>query len=337
MEFFNTKKKFLSCKWLEHGIIFDYNNLIRVCCEQSHEGGGRYILQTDFDGENIDWEDIFKQKKNQRKLQREGKVFEKCKNCHMLEVKDWDDEDYINTLLLTHWTDCNSRCIYCPAIRDDELAKTNRHYSIISTIKNMMKKNILKKDSQVDISGGEALIYPEFEELLNLLLDYGIKNILINTSGIKFSPLVENGISAGKIKLVVSLDAGNKTTHKMIKLTDSFDVVTANLKKYAKAQNGKNDEVISKYIILPGINDNKEEIDAWLALNRELGIKSLALDIDILWYSKNKKNIPLHIYQLLKYTKKQAKKLGFNFVFWDRAFILRPKKLFSIKKFLKIN
>ena len=100
-------KKFLSCDWLEHGIIFDHENIIRVCCSQCNEGGGRPVIRGYFHGEPLDWHNVFEKKWEMRSVQRTGKTYEKCKGCILLKEKDWDDEDYIDMLLLTHWINCN--------------------------------------------------------------------------------------------------------------------------------------------------------------------------------------------------------------------------------------
>lgn len=319
---FKRKKEFLSCKWLEHGINFDHCNLVKVCCAQSHEGGGRHILKYHYQGEELDWNDIFKQKRIQRNIQRQGKVYEKCKGCLLLEKKAWDDEDYIDTLLLTHWINCNSLCVYCPAMTDQVLKDENQHYNIVPELKRIIEKKILKKDAFVSIAGGESTIYPEFEEMLNLLIDYGIKDILINSSGVKYSPAIEKGISEGKVRILVSLDAGTKEIHNKIKTYDTFDHTVENLRRYALAQTDDRYLVATKYIILPGINDNKEEIDAWLNLNKELDIKSLSLDIDIFWFHENHDSVPDHIYELVEYAENKAKEMDFYIQLLDRAFMV---------------
>lgn len=319
----NFQKKYLSCKWLEHGIIFDHNNLLRVCCSQSHEGQGRYILKHNYTGEEIDWKDIFAQKRIQREMHRKGKIFPSCKGCSQLEYKSWDKKDYIDTLLLTHWIFCNSKCTYCPAITDEELIKTNKHYSVVPALKDMIDKKILKKDSFVSIAGGESTIYPEFEEMLHLLLDYGMNNILLSTSAVKYSDAVEKGLKEGKLQILVSLDAGTKETHKKIKLIDSFDITVENLKKYNAAQNKKYNNVFTKYIIIPGINDNKEEIDAWLNLNKEIGLSHIFIDVEIDWHHKHFGNIPEEIKNLILYIENKSEKMGFSRSLYERAFMIK--------------
>lgn len=332
LKLFRSKKEYVSCKWLEYGIIFDHANIVRVCCAQSHEGGGRYILKHNYQGELIDWEDIFAQKRIQRKVQKGGKTYEKCRGCVLLEKGEWSQDDYIGALLLTHWIHCNCACVYCPAVRDEELIKNNKHYNVVPALKDLMSKNLLKKDAYVSIAGGEATIYPEFEELLHSLLDYGMNNICISTSGIKYSEAIEKGISTGGVAILVSLDAGTKETHKKLKLTDTFDNVIENLRAYSNVKQ-YDYQVSTKYIIVPEINDTKEEITSWLEINKELKINEISMDIEISWYNENHENIPKHINDLILFSEKKAKDLGLKLTFFDRASMqykkIKRKKMYK--------
>ncbi len=324
MKFFNFNKKRISCKWLEHGIIFDHANILRVCCAQSHEGEGRYQLKDNYLGEPLDWEEIFKEKNIQREVQKSGNTFKNCKGCILLEEGNWDQENYINRLLLTHWVHCNCECIYCPAIKDEELLSVNRHYNIVPAIKDMIEKGVLKKDSYISIAGGESTIYPEFEELMHTLIDYGIKDICVSTSGIKYSEAIEKGISLGSVSVLVSLDSGTKETHNKIKQVDKFETVIENLNKYSSNKVLKR-QVSTKYILIPGINDNEDEINSWLSLNKQLDIPTISMDIEIAWFKQNHENMPEHIINLLKFSKKQAKKMNLDLTFFDRASMVYKK------------
>ena len=328
-------KKYLSCHWLEHGMIFDHCNVIRVCCAQNHEGKGRYMLKSGFQGLPIDWKAIFDEKRKQRDIQRNGGIFESCKGCIELEYKYWDNQDYISKLLFTHWIHCNSACTYCPAIKDEVLKHENIHYDVVPAVKDLIEKKILKKNAKISIAGGEATIYPEFENLLNTLLDYGIKDILINTSGIKYSKAIEKGIKKGAVTLLVSLDAGTKKTHNQIKTVDSFDEVIDNLKKYAASQSKNKKLVSTKYIIIPGVNDNEKELYLWLLTNKELKINAVALDIEIDWFHQNNKSIPDYIFELVEFAQKKAINLNLEMKLFDRAFMIHKiadKKRNSLNK-----
>lgn len=318
-------KKFLSCDWLEHGIIFDHENIIRVCCSQCNEGGGRPVIRGYFHGEPLDWHNVFEKKWEMRSVQRTGKTYEKCKGCILLKEKEWDDEDYIDMLLLTHWINCNCKCIYCPAVRDEDLKVNNIHYNIVPVLEDMCNRGILRKNAYISIAGGESTIYPEFEDMLHLLLDYGCDNILLNSSGIKYSPAVAKGLSECKLQLTVSVDAGCRETYEKIKLVPTYEKVCDNLRRYAAAQKEDKDRVCSKFIIVPEYNDSEAEIEGWLENTHDLGIKHVSIDIDLRWVQKNfdKLKQERRIYDLILYTQHIAERENLVLRFDERASIMR--------------
>lgn len=317
--------KFLSCDWLEHGIIFDHENVIRVCCSQCNEGGGRPVLRGAYYGDKLDWDRIFEQKWEMRKVQRTGDVYEKCKGCILLREDEWDDENYIDRLLLTHWINCNCKCIYCPAVRDEDLKKNNKHYNIVPVLQDICDRQLLRKNAYISIAGGESTIYPEFEDMLHLLLDYGCDNILVNSSGIKYSPAIAKGLTECKLQLTISVDAGTQETYEKIKLVKTYDKILENLSMYADAQIVDKDRVCSKFIIVPGVNDREEEIEGWLENTQMLGIKHASIDIDLRWVQKHFDNLKheRRIYDLILFTQKIAERENLYLRYDERASIMR--------------
>ena len=133
----------------------------------------------------------------------------------------------------------------------------------------------------------------------------------VPSSGIKYSPVIAKGISTGQLSVVVSIDSSSRETYKKIKQIDAFNKVCANLKKYAKAQK-RSFNVISKYIIIPGINDNTEEIDNWLKFNKENKIEIIVIDIENSWLTKYRNESPdERIIDLIKYVKRKAWEMKF--------------------------
>ncbi|MCR5261123.1 MAG: radical SAM protein [Candidatus Gastranaerophilales bacterium] len=317
--------KFISCDWLEHGIIFDHENVIRVCCSQCNEGGGRPVLRGQYYGEKLDWDRIFELKREMRNVQRTGQTYEKCRGCILLREDEWDDEDYINRLLLTHWINCNCKCVYCPAVRDEKLKANNRHYNIIPTLQEMCDRGILKKNAYISIAGGESTIYPEFEDMLHLLLDYGCDNILVNSSGIKYSPAIAKGITEQKVQLTISIDSGTQETYEKIKLVKTYDNIIESLSKYSEAQIYNKDMVCSKFIIVPGFNDREEEIEAWIENTAALGLKHVSIDVDLRWIHEHFDNLKneRRIYDLIVFTQKAAERENLILRYDERASIMR--------------
>lgn len=315
------KKKFKSCVWLEHGIIFDHGGLVRNCCEQSHEGKGRFIIDDSFNGIWLDIDKINSNKQILRNQVRNGIIPDSCKGCQFLVDDYWDDEVYFSNVLLTHWTDCNTRCVYCPAVRDNKLS-SETVFNIIPIINQMYNNNIIDKETYFSIAGGESTIYPEFDKLIYHLMDMGIHKININTSAIRFRPSIVDAISHSCAEVVVSIDAAYDKLYKKIKGTDTFDVVIKNLKKYIEAQIIGEQRVILKMILLNGFNDNKREVLDWFMLCLSLGVRKLALDVDIAWYNKIKDNIPKYLTDIILFAKKMADINNVDLVLYDRADII---------------
>ena len=124
--------------------------------------------------------------------------------------------------------------------------------------------------------------------------------------------MIEKGISTGQLSVVISIDSSSRETYKKIKQVDAFNTVCKNLKKYSKAQ--KNSfNVISKYIIIPEVNDNKEEIDNWLKFNKENNIEIIVIDIENSWLTKYRNEEPdKKIVDLIKYVMNKSREMNFN-------------------------
>ena len=196
----------------------------------------------------------------------------------------------------------------------------------------MFDRKILRAGGQVGFGGGEPTILPELDKLIDLFLKNGFSNIRIPSSGIKYSNMIAKGISTGQISVVVSVDSSSRETYKKIKQIDKYDTVCKNLKKYAKAQrkppvNASYEEidscygVMSKYIIIPGINDNKEEIDNWLKFNKENNIEKIILDIENSWLKIYRVEKPdQRVIDLMKYVVNKSKEMNFfKLEFYDRS------------------
>lgn len=313
-------EEFESCGYIEHGMVLDHCNVIRHCNNFNPRYGGRPVIYENYKGEKINWEEFFEIKRNLRKLFREKDCPPSCRDCVGIAHKKWDDEDYINYLLLTPWVACNSNCIYCDAPRNQDVINNTKKYKVLPLIKDMIRNKILRQDATIDFAGGEPTIYPEFEALLHEFIKHNFSKIIIHTNAIKKSPSVIKGLKKGSVRVLVSIDAGTKEIHRRIKQVDSYDIVWKNLKEYAKNQPQNADFVKAKYIIVPGINDSEEEIYLWLKKCKEIQIKSVVLNLDFNWIMKNVDKDLIPVYNLMKYTQTQAKQLGINCELYGQIF-----------------
>lgn len=311
---------FESCSYIEHGMVLDHCNRIRFCNNFNPRYGGRPIIYENYHGEKIDWQDFFRIKRELRQKYREGSCPELCKDCVNTSFKQWDDEDYIDYLLLTPWVPCNSNCIYCGAPRDKDVLRRTKVYKVHPLVKDMIKNNILKKDGTIDFAGGEPTIYREFEALLNEFIKNDFTKIIIHTNAIKKSRSIIRGLKKGVVRILVSIDAGSKEVHRKVKQVKSYDKVWNNLKEYAKHQPEGADYVKAKYIIVPGLNDSEEELALWIAKCKEIKIKSVVLNLDFNWLNNNVDSDLMHIYNLMKFAQNKTKELGMRCELYGQIF-----------------
>ncbi len=320
--YFNKEKKtfkYLSCEYVQHGFNVDYED-IKMCCFNCHEGGGRQILIDNYKGEMINWNKFFKEKRKMRELNKKGIILDRCKGCFFLKEREWDDDDYINYMVFNHWTQCNCKCKYCFTNEQSDFFNKRKNYNMFPVIKKLADMGKIRGGGEIGFGGGEPALLPEFEPMVNMLLDCGCDNIRVHSSGVKYSPAIERGLAEGKLTLVVSVDSGTPETYENIKRVNHFNKVWENLKIYASKQTENKYKAKTKYIIYPGYNDNREELDKWFDLTVQAGIKSVVLDVEGGYYINNKQNIPDYLYKLLEYAKQKADELGMkNVELYDRA------------------
>ncbi len=307
-------EKYISCKWIESGVCFDngvYGSNIKLCCYMSAPGGGNSMIYENYHGEKIDWDDFFRIKEEYRNIQKRGDTIPGCRGCVFLEERYWPQENYIDSIVFDHFTRCNCNCSYCYTEEDKKGYNKLKTYNIYPIVKEMFKKNIIRPNGAIGFGGGEPTILPEFEKLLSLFIKEGFSDIRIPSSGIKYSPIIAKGISTSQVTVVISIDSSSREIYKEIKQIDKYKTVSNNLKKYAKAQK-LSYNVISKYIIIPGINDTEEEIDNWLKFNKENRIEIIVIDIENSWLTRYRNSKPdERILDLIKYVQRKAKEMNF--------------------------
>lgn len=310
----HKRERYISCKWLESGVCFDngvYGSNVKLCCYMSAPGGGNSMIFEDYHGGKIDWEKFFKIKNEYRNIQKSGNTVEGCRGCVFLEEHDWLQDDYIDNIVFDHFTKCNCACKYCYTDEDKKRYNKLKTYNIYPIVKDMFDKKIIRRGGAIGFGGGEPTILPEFDKLIDLLLKNRFYDMRVPSSGIKYSNVIAKGISTGRLSVVVSIDSSSRETYKKIKQTDAYDKVCKNLIKYSKAQRYTYN-VISKYIIIPDYNDNKEEIDNWMKFNKDNNIQIIVIDIENSWLNKYREIEPdKRIVDLINYVIAKSREMRF--------------------------
>ncbi len=316
--------KYMSCGFIQYGIEFRFENEIRLCSQVSHIGGGKIYLLKNFDPQKPDIDKIIKTREEIINSFKQGIIYPNCKGCMDLKEMDMpEDIPKIKILVLQYWTKCNSKCSYCYTNQDKEYFNSLKNYEIYPILKEMHKKGILDNNGIANFSGGEVSCLKEFSKVVKFLdkLNY---YIIINTSGVKYERIIEKRLKKGNGCIVISVDAGSKKVHEKIKQVKSYDKVWSNIKNYAKHQ--KLSHLVNiKYIIVPGINDNEEEINLWLAKCKEAGVHNVVLGIDANYFEPNRNNIFPHIFDLFHKAREHAEQIGLRFYIANRATTMLTK------------
>ena len=277
--------EYFYCEKMNRQLCFNGDSIYACTVGNNTKSNSNLIIRENYNGEILDLGKFFSEREKIKQDAKAGIILENCQGCQYLQLRDWDNigtDRKIDYILISNFKRCNSRCIYCIS-RNDYNPKKDKEpetYNIIPVIKDMIDKGYITENTKFDFAGGECTLYPNFEELLTLLLNYGIKNIIIHSNAIVYSKAIENGIKSGNVSICVSTDSADKKTHEKVKGVKSYKKVWNNIRKYNKAKVKDNNTVSVKYIIVENVNDNEKEIEKWLKKVKKTGIKTVRFNAD---------------------------------------------------------
>ncbi len=316
--FFNFKKEYYSCEWLEHGIHFAERGLYH-CCECFHPNYDYTPVAQKTPLNTYDYKTFFKRKKLARKSIKKEMLLA-CADCHKLEKKVWNNKDTITQIAISANTTCNADCIYCASHMNKKFLNAQPDTEIYSFLAKQFKMKKIDKKCDIQFGGGEPTMHFEFEKVLTLFINNTSEIIKIHSSGIKYSNAIEELIKKGRCLLVISVDSGNSELYKQIKNVDKSDIVWENIKKYCDAQNSSNNniQVYTKYMIIPGLNDKQSYIEEFVEKSKNAGITAIYIDLESNWFFRNKNNKEeihsvIEIVKLFEKLSKENNLLNFNY------------------------
>lgn len=307
------------CSFLENGINFERDK-VTDCCISHNDGRGLPLIFDNWHGEKIDWNKLFEIKEARVNAQMQNTIYD-CENCYRLTDYKFKHERKISEFHFTHCRLCNAKCIYC----SDDYHSGCINYDVYEIIKDLKANNLYAPGGEATFQGGEPTLMQNFDNLVSFFKENGTA-VRIHTSGIKFSQSVADTLAENKGHVVISLDSGSKETYFKLKQVNCFNIVVDNIFKYAVSSK---ENVILKYIIVPGYNDNLEEIDSFFKIVRDAGIKTVALDIEVRYARKHEnKNVSPHIFLLADYFYKVAARnnievLTYSFI----SYVLKNRKI----------
>ncbi len=307
------------CSFLESGIDFEPDKICD-CCISHNDGRGQPLLIENYDGQMINWEELFNVKAERIASQKEKTIYD-CENCYHLCEWKFSYERKISEFHFTQCRFCNAKCIYC----SEEFNSSNINYDVLPVLNDLIDKGYYKSGGEATFQGGEPTLMKNFDKIIHLFSSNGT-TVRVHTSGIKYSSTCEEALRKNNGTVVISLDSGCTKTYKRIKQVDCFYTVCETIQKYSLANS---DNVIIKYIIIPGVNDNIKEIDAFFRLMKNYGIKTVALDLEVR-YARTYENkyVSPHIFLLADYFENRAKKLNIRCIIYSFiSYVLQNRKL----------
>lgn len=329
--------KYRSCKYIQGGIAFRHD-AVSLCNKLC--GTKRY------EKFNIPYTEGFYEKfieireeaiENCKKgiLPHEG-----CNSCPYVEEKDWEEDTRFREIEITHWTHCNCGCCYCAMLPVTKgkitlFPRNAEAVELLPIIKRMLKENRLHPNAFFSVTGGELTMLKEFPAIMKLLLkqentSYGF---CLQSNGIKYEKLLSKALEKDRrTSIVISIDAGSKEMFKLMKRKDKYNAVLNNLKHYLKDTVSNKDRIVAKYIIVPNVNDSKEEIDKWISECKRIGIKTLQPSIEFCSQVVSPGIFKEKQGELYNYMKEQIIANGFEMITYDFLEDIVKNKSFDITK-----
>ena len=315
----------IGCNFLESGINFDLDT-VTDCCIMHNDGRGLPILLKNYHGEMIDWEKLFDIKEKRVACQKEKTIYD-CEGCYHLSEYEFKNERKISDFHFSHSRVCNAKCVYC----SDFYSCGTTNYNTYPIIKDLIEKGYYKAGGEATMQGGEPTMMQNFEELVDLFIENGTQ-IRVHSSAIKYSEKVAKAIEENKGSIVISIDSATKNTYKRIKQVNAFDLVFENIRKYVQKSS---ENVIIKYVIVPGYNDNLKEIDKFFKIMHQIGVKNIAVDIEVQYAQKyENKNVSPHIYLLYDYFQLMADKYTMKLLTYSFLIYVLRNRTIEKSKFL---
>lgn len=185
-----------------------------------------------------------------------------CDNCSLLKWGYYSKTSSIKLLNAGSGfanTICNCRCIYCS--QSETAFKGSDQILDGYEIHCILSDEFGAAIEFVCLTDGEITVLPHRDKLLNLIIEKGW-SAMVATNALLYNDDVAAILSTQFSVLNVSLDAGTAETYHKVKGVNAFSKVVSNLERYAETKG----RIELKYILLPGLNDNFDDVNGFIKI-----------------------------------------------------------------------
>lgn len=272
-------EEYVSCTFIEWGLSF-LGDEITPCCRNTVKGCNGPQL-ANYQTENINLDDIEKARQEIRRRHMVGDISVECEHCPQLCKLAWGAmKPGLTEINIVCFEACNISCIYCHVASDTTTTKEHKNIpKIAPIITDLSMKGEITEYTTVRISGGEPAIWPELEEVINILIKCRCK-VVIYSNAARFSDAINESLMKGHSTLYSSLDTPYAETYKQIKQRDFFPQTLKNLIKYNAScftKAGLSSKVIVKFIIMP---ENIHEAPYFIDFIHSSGFQHICFSLD---------------------------------------------------------
>ncbi len=315
------------CKFIQSGVNFHLEH-IRFCNQVQV---GPIISEY---GKEVTAEFIKQKRQDYINGMEHGILHPSCEGCYHLKDEN-NNTDKIDYLEIFHWQHCNCGCVYCANLDltkgafSDKVMPGNPH--VLRLIKEMYKRDEIDKENLwVCFGGGEVAVLKDFPKIVDLFLKNNVSSMYVQSSGITYSKTIEKILALGKGHLQVGISAGSRDVYEKIKRRDKYNQVVENLKKYIKKAKYK-DRIVSKFIIIEGLNSTVEEVEKWLQMSSDIGIVKVEFSMEFCrsFGRKSGQKVEQYNYDLFDYAQKRCDELGIEFTYNEISKELMKKGVYN--------
>ena len=261
--------KIRSCSSLQKALIYDRGGLLRFCwrdqCPQ---------IEPD---DNLNTKDLLILRNNLIALIKSGKTLEgePCQGCPQIREEYYPKDTLSWSINYFCTSVCNYRCTYCTVANNPVAESNNGKHTLGEVIRAFEKGGLLSDEYGVILStAGEPLIHQKRSEFYEA---FDGAELVINTNGSIYDLDLLKLMNRKRVLLMISIDAGTRETYAQVKGIDAYERVRKNLKRYSQASIGL---VALKYLFIPGVNDNEENVDGFVEFFIETGATFAVVSID---------------------------------------------------------
>ena len=232
-----ARTKYLSCRHLERGMVFNPGRVITPCCMNPATGLVPELVP--FNGKDFSIDAMLRARERIVSRHKAGDITKECQRCPRLTEGEWTVAEMgnyaIDEVTVAPFSSCNIRCNYCYTVTNpDQTSPLSKAPRVLPVFEELIERKLLAPHATVRFSGGEPTLSPEFEPLLTLLNNYGVRSI-VYTNATKRSEAIIEALKRDKVELILGIDAATVGVYKAIKKMNYNEKVWKVVAEYCAA------------------------------------------------------------------------------------------------------